>query len=264
MDLHQDVHLKKALWTFETYVATVQGEQASSMAWLRAPESTWTVPGGLVAKVAPDGRLLPFHGDTVVLELGPSDIEVVAERMRLLEARVPHLLAEPLATTELHVTLHDLSNGPDRPALDPAMARNEARCREIFARLDDHFTQHLEDSTVRLVSTRSYPSVSTSVVLGFVPASDRDFRVVMNTYNLFDDVVWLGYWLRPHVTLAYFRPRPLDPADRAGLAEALDRLDAMGPVVLTLDLRELAYQHFADMNTYRTITTVGRAQGRPA
>lgn len=260
MDLHRDVVLKKTPRAFAEYVATISHEQESSLEWLGNPAATWTVPEGLRVKVTDQGHFRPFHGDTVVFPLSPAEIATVSRRMEALQTRVPELLAEPLDTTDLHVTLHDLSNGPDRSALDATMAGNRNRCREIFHRLREHFESHPEDARVELVSTRAYPSVATSAVMGFVPRSDRDFRILMNVYNLFDDVVYLSYWLRPHVTLAYFSLLPLEAERRQRLHAALREADDMGRVTLTFDARNLAYQHFVDMNTYRTLMTVGHPQ----
>lgn len=260
MDLHRDVVLKNSPRAFGEYVATIAHEQESSMEWLGNPASTWTVPPGLQVKVTEQGHFRPFYGDTVVLPLSAAEIDMVSRRMEILQSRVPDLLAEPLDTTELHLTLHDLSNGPDRAALDKAMARNQAHCRDIFRHLGAHFDRHPQDARVELVSTRAYPSVATSAVLGFVPRSDRDFRMLMNMYNLFDDVVYLDYWLRPHVTLAYFTPMPLDAESRQRLRTALREADDMGPVTLSFDARALAYQHFVDMNRYHTLMTVGQPE----
>ena len=80
------------------------------------------------------------------------------------------------------------------------------------------------------------------MLLGYAPATERDHRLLQNLYNLFDGVRKLDYWLRPHVTLAYFRPRVPTMQE---VQELVRRLETLGPgPELSLPVWELAYQRF--------------------
>jgi len=236
MSLLRDVVLKGQPRRFDEYCATVRSEEEGALAWL-AGGGDWSVPEGLRAKVGVDGRFLPFIGDTVVVPVEP-----LTDLQNQLHQAVPQFLAERLDPAEFHVTVHDLLAGPAATA--DRMEENRARCQSIL----DGLRGQVE--TIRLAPLRVYPSVNVSVVAGYVPETDRDFRILMNAYNLFDDVVYLPHWLRPHVTLGYFVPRPPDVVERARLWQTIHE---MRPPALTLDLRRMCYQRFTDMNHYATL-----------
>lgn len=242
LDLLSPVVLKNQPREFDEYRATVLAEQGSATAWLAAPDARWVVPESLRQKVADDGRLLPYHGDTVVLPLDRGAVSACRKLQRELRDELHRDLAERLDPATFHVTLHDLSHGPVAANLD----ENAARCRERFASLATSLTARPELARITLQPTAVYPSVNVSLVLGLLPATDRDFRVIMNAYNLFDDVVHVPYWPRFHVTLDYLRPRSLDTRRLHGA------LPCPSPEPIHVDLWHLAYQRFDGMNRYTT------------
>lgn len=242
---------------FQEYRDTLHREQQGSLAWLgrvaRGEEPLeWRVPRSLALKVSSVGKLRPFHGDTVVFELSKEDLEACAEVQRQVTEGLEDLFAEPLDPRDLHVTLHDLSNGPLLPELERAMDRNERLCHDIF--------RTLPDEVVRLEPVSLFDCLNISVLLGYAPASLRDHRVLQEAYGRFDEVVKLDYFLRPHVTMAYFRTRVPGIAE---VEELYRRLRRTGPLPsLTLSLRNLAYQRFTDMNSYQTRFTASASGPR--
>ncbi|MEW6280121.1 MAG: hypothetical protein AB1758_15950 [Candidatus Eremiobacterota bacterium] len=209
---------------------------------LRGLEFPWSVPAGIRAKVAEDGRLLPFFGDTVVFRLGDRDREwLAALRDRLVDG-LEGLFAEPLDPREFHLTLHDLSSGSVRGELP--LEANQERCRSILAGLQPGTRVEMEATTV-------FPCLNISVLVGFCPASEADYRLLTAWHRAFDPVVELGYWLRPHVTLAYFRPRALSAGEVERLSERLAGFE-VGGRRLNLQRSLLEYQHFLDMNRYQS------------
>jgi hypothetical protein len=246
LDLAADVVLKGEGRTFEEYRATVLAENERAVSWLAEPGAGWEIAGSLRDKVGDDGRLLAFFGNTVTLPMTRRSISGCRRLQRALREALPEALAEPLDPATFHVTLHDLSAGRHPQGGE---VEHEARCRERFARLARALERH--DPMVALEPARVYPSVQVSLVIGLVPATDRDFRLLMNAYNLFEDIVDTPYWPRFHVTLDYFRPREVDPAR---VHDALPRHASVDPI--HLDLRQLAYQTFTDMNHYQTEFTV--------
>lgn len=255
MDLSIPVILKNNPMTFEEYCSTVENEERSSLDYL-ASGSPWNVPGSLTAKVSPRGELLPFYGDTVVMPLEKVDFSQVESLQAALHREVPELFAQELDPKHFHVTLHDLSNGPGRESLAEKMGQNREECRDIFEKTADYFNKNPHLSRIRLKSLYAYPSCNISVILGFVPAAEQDYRVLMNLCNLFDNVVYLDYWLRIHITLGYFKPYVFFDEQREALHKTLKVL-GKGGVSIELDLWKLAYQHFNDMNDYRTQFSLG-------
>ncbi|MEW6745495.1 MAG: hypothetical protein AB1486_22310 [Planctomycetota bacterium] len=170
-------------------------------------------------------------------------------------------LSDPLEPSTFHVTLHDLSASPSAENLRESLERNRERVRNLLGELGKILREEPSLARVTLRATRIFPCMNISVLAGFSPVSERDFRVLMNAYALFDQVAVLGYWLRPHVTLAYFRPMPPPSGQREALIAVLGRLNDPD-LEIVLDLRDLTYQRFTSMNHYETVFRVREVLGR--
>lgn len=198
----------------------------------------------LVEKVALNGTLLPFFGNTMIFDL-PQDVQLAIARMQLiLHHRCGAMLAQPLAPATLHMTLHDLLNGVDEDALREPVRRTGEQAKAILAR------QCRESRPIRLTSTLAFNMTCGSVALGFAPDTEDDCARLMTMHAAYQDVVALNYPLTPHVTLAYFRPGTYGPEDVARLAEALAEINALPKVRIAVDAACLHYYTFEDMNTY--------------
>ncbi len=259
MNLLQPV--ERFSWT--EYRQNLLDEQGGSCDWLervaRGQEALhWKVPASLELKVHPSGRLLPFHGDTVVFPLDFAGLEGCARMQAELTRGLEDLFAEPLYIGDLHLTLHDLSNGPSAPPLQPDLQANAEGCRRIFLEIRSALEDHPELAEIHMRPVRLFDCLNISVLAGYAPATERDHRVLQNLYSAFDEVRRLNYWLRPHVTLAYFRPRVPTLAE---VRELVRRFQALEPGPdLRLPVLDLAYQHFEDMNRYLTRFTVRTVQ----
>lgn len=198
----------------------------------------------LVEKVAPDGGLRPFFGNTMIFDL-PAEVQLLIARMQVtLHHRCGWMLAQPLAPNTLHMTLHDLLNGVDEFALAEPIARTAVQARAILSDI------RREKRTIRLTSTAAFNMTGGSLCLGFAPDTEADCAALMGMHARFQDVVALNYPLTPHVTLAYFKPGTYGPDEVAQLADALAEINAMPQVHLALDADCLHYYRFTDMNTY--------------
>lgn len=196
----------------------------------------------LAEKVAPDGALLPFFGNTMIFDL-PQAVQLQIARMQLLlHHRCGFMLAEPLAPATLHMTLHDLLNGVDAAALAEPVRETGMQAKAILA---DMRAEKLPP--IRLTSTCAFNMTGGSVALGFAPDTEADCACIMGMHARFQEVVALNYPLTPHVTLAYYKPGTYDTA---ALAEALGAINALPKVCITVDAACLHYYTFADMNTY--------------
>lgn len=199
----------------------------------------------LVEKVAPNGGLRPFFGNTMIFDL-PAETQLTIARLQLLlHHRCSGMLAHPLAPDALHLTLHDLLNGVDAAALAEPLRQTGEQAKALLAEM-----RAAQLPPVRLTSTLAFNMVNGSVALGFAPDTEEDCAAIMGMHARFQAVVALNYPLTPHVTLAYYKPGAYGPEAVSALAEALRELNTLPKVRLTLDVNGLHYYRFEDMNTY--------------
>ena len=199
----------------------------------------------LVEKVAPDGGLLPFFGNTMIFDL-PVETQLEIARMQLLlHHRCGFMLAQPLAPATLHMTLHDLLNGVDAAALAEPVRRTGEAAKAIL-----HRPRAAPQPPIRLTSTLAFNMTNGSVALGFAPDAEADCTALMSMHADYQAVVALDYPLTPHVTLAYFRPGSYAPEAVTALAEALAAINALPRVHIAVAAGCLHYYTFEDMNTY--------------
>ena len=205
-------------------------------------QHTLTTKPLLAEKVAPDGALRPFYGNTMIFDL-PQDVQLQIARLQLmLHHRCAAMLAEPLAPATLHMTLHDLLNGVDEAALSEPVRKTGAQAKAILTELRQSALP-----PIRLTSTLAFNMGNGSVALGFAPDTEADCVALMGMHARFQDVVALNYPLTPHVTLAYYKPGSYDTA---ALGEALAAINTLEKVHIAVDANCLHYYRFTDMNTY--------------
>ena len=199
----------------------------------------------LVEKVAPNGELRPFFGNTMIFDL-PQDVQIQITRMQLLlHHRCAGMLAQPLTPATLHMTLHDLLNGVDAAALAAPVRQTGALALQILAE-----QRSARLPAVHLTSTAAFNMTNGSVALGFAPDTEADCALLMGMHARYQDVVALNYPLTPHVTLAYYKPGEYGPEAVTALKDALAQINALPKVHITVDAECLHYYRFEDMNTY--------------
>ena len=227
--------------TLHEFHARVDGFQRDSL----PPEGHLTTKPLLVEKVAPDGGLLPFFGNTMIFDL-PAETQLQIARMQLLlHHRCSPMLAAPLAPSTLHMTLHDLLNGVDEAALREPVRQTGRQAKAILVG-----QREAQQPPIRLTSTLAFNMTCGSVALGFAPDTEADCTHLMAMHKAYQDVVALNYPLTPHVTLAYFKPGSYGPGEVAQLAAALSEINALPKVHIAVDAHCLHYYTFEDMNTY--------------
>ena len=197
----------------------------------------------LQKKVAGDGTLLPFLGNTAVFLLDPDTRAALSRLQGELYEKAGWMLARPLTEDTFHMTLHDLQNGPPE---DPDLPRRMAMAREMAEPI---LAAWRGQPPIRMAATWMFNMVSTSIVLGLRPVEAEGWERLGQMYRALEQVRPLGYALTPHITLAYYRPGSYDPGALMQLRSALR------PVELQLELRmeKLVLQEFDDMNHYRTV-----------
>ena len=215
--------------------------------WDSLPPDVLQTHGRLGDKVGAEGKLQPFWGSTVVFCLPQPAKAWLARVQAALYAQAGDLLAEPLDPDGFHITLHDLVSGCDRAGVEQDMARLRGPARQCVRELVSR------GEVIRLRPTAVFSMVSTSVVLGFEPSEETSCRRLMEYYEQMQQVHALDYPLTPHVTLAYYRPGCIEGDRLARLRRAIREANGQWKPELELYTMALAYQEFADMNTYRAV-----------
>jgi len=241
------VRFQHGEWTLQQYSDTYRAEQESARAALLRDEP-WVVPGALTDKVDASGRLRPFFGDTTVYPVQDPDILAALTALQAqLYSACGSALADPLDPATFHMTLHGLSDSPERDAVEADMSINQ---RRFEAR-----QKHLRTpNRVTMRATGLFPCLNISVLLGLVPIDGEGFARLAQAYNEIDAIRPATYWPRFHITLAYFRPVPVALSDRERIHRAIHAATT-DEMTWTIPLDKLEYQHFTSMNQFTTLAT---------
>lgn len=203
----------------------------------------FTTNPNLRKKLDENGDLLPFMGNTVVFLLDDNAKEQLRQLQEELYRAAPDMLAKPLQMSTFHMTLHDLANGtPDRPGLSDYMNYTQERASQLLP-------DWKADDPLRMKTTWLFNMVNTSIVLGLAPADEDSWHRLDAMYTALENVVHLGYALTPHVTMGYFLPGTYSQEQIQRLSSALRKVD----LEITLDMKNLVFQEFSDMNHYETV-----------
>lgn len=197
---------------------------------------------GLALKVNPDGSFRPFYGDTVIFMLPQPMIAWLARIQAELYAACGAHLAQRIAPKTFHITLHDLLNQAQYEPLGLARNRQQAMLAiEEVCRQDP--------PTIVIRSNCLFSMVSTSIVMGFEPATKSDCAALMEMYEHFQHIVPLSYPLTLHATLAYYKPGEYDEGMLLQLRKAMQCI-GREQKEWRLDLQELRYATFQSMTAY--------------
>lgn len=203
----------------------------------------FTTNPNLRKKVDEAGNLLPFLGNTVVFLMDDDTKEKLRQLQESLYRAVPDMLAQPLQMSTFHMTQHDLANGtPEQPGLQDYMRYTQERVSRILPGWKDA-------PPLRMKTTWLFNMVNTSIVLGLKPADEESWHRLDEMYTTLEDVVYLGYALTPHITMTYFLPGTYTQEQVQRLSSALRKVD----LEITLDMKNLVFQEFSDMNHYETV-----------
>lgn len=203
------------------------------------------VADGAGAKVAADGTLRPFYGNTVIFDLD----ETARENLKHLQDRLyqtcGHFLSEKLTQESFHVTLHDLLSGVEREEM---LGKVNEIAEEAKQTVED--VKRLLDNSIMMTPVKLVSMVNTSVVLLLEPVYPLHQFLLDTSYEKLQSVVKLGYGLTPHVTLGYYRPGAIVGEDLQTLANTLSELSGQLDFKIWLKYRNLKYCEFYDMNHY--------------
>ena len=256
--LKSPIILKGVETSYDDYCNNIKESENSALDSLRICEAVWHNPEGLKSKVEDSGKLVPFFGDTTVITMDEETKEISTFYQKKIIEAVPEVFAEPLDEKYFHITIHDLSNGPvETDDLKSRMEKNKLLCREAFNKLAEYFEKYPEQAVIKVRSTCLLPHATVSI--RFIPETERDYRILFNIYNLLEEVLYLEYWLRLHISLCYFKPFPFTEEQMKLLYKVLEKYNKEMDFSVSMDFRKLAYQRFYDMNDYRDVFLVSES-----
>ena len=198
----------------------------------------------LRSKVDTEGRFRLFCGETTVFEL-PEDVKLrLAELQERLYNEAGDMLAHQRLSSEgMHMTLHSLWDMEEDIKLRDA-PYSHAQVREALDSIRRDFPHR-----IMMRSVCPLNMVNTSVVMGLVPASESDARVLMEVCSRISPLYPRSYGLTPHITLAYYRPGEYTEESwrrlkRVFVPEFFD---------FPIKTESLFFKSFTDMDSYRLI-----------
>lgn len=239
-----------------TYTSMIGEEQSGAYHYFTQENFHWNVPSSLINKVYANGNLKPYFGNTVVFTLDTIEIKKVKEIQSFLRKRL-NFLAFPLESSSFHITLHDLFHAGDQVSIRDRINSSLPIINNIFDEISRAIDLNLSERFINLKVSKVIPSVNTSMVMGYVPVSEADYKKLFNIYKLFDSITKLNYFFRPHITLDYFIPTDLTFDQKRSFAQMLIDINTLELPNIKLDLRNLVYQLFYSMNEYQIAVSLG-------
>lgn len=213
---------------------------------LQLGDGDFRVSPSVAAKVSEENAFQAFYGDTVVFDLSAQEKEVIRSYVEILYREVPECFCERLADNTFHLTLHDLCNSPVLQDVTDQRSANEQKLKAILSE------QPVRHQTIQMRSKAVFNMVNTSLVMGFCPVNEPEYRKLMALYERIDAVTELPYPLTPHITLAYYNRSGFGHSAAERLTQTVNSLNT-DPLEITLDTSRLQYQHFRSMNDYRCV-----------
>lgn len=212
-------------------------------------DKDFTVSPSVAHKVNADNTFKSFYGDTVVFDLDDADKTELSEYVDLLYREAPQCFCERLIPHTFHVTLHDLSNSPTLHDVAEEVFFNELKIMQVKNEL-----QKRKSTKINFKSTYIFNMVNTSLVLGLSPATESDYRAIMELYSAIDGVKKLSYPFTPHITLAYYNANGFNASAAKILEQIVNKIN--NKIKMDLSVTDLYYQKFTSMNNYLDIVNL--------
>lgn len=257
INLDKEVYMKGKPVSYNDYCNSIMAE-INKWNDCECEDLKWKIVPGLTNKVNSEGEYISFYGDTTVFPMDKETILKATKFQDCLWEKIPDLLAKKLKPGFFHITLHDLNNEHDssknRDELEIAVEETNKKVGKIFKEIRNYVENNPESRYIEVDSVGIFGGV-VGLSIGFIPSSAKDYRLLMNLHNLLDEVLYLEKYLRIHLSLNYLKPIMFSTHDIKRLIEAVNDFDEK--IHVKIDILDLAYQTFTDMNAYKTISTVG-------
>ena len=166
-------------------------------------------------------------------------------------------LAQRLSKDDFHLTLHDLFNAKTMNEVQERINLSTPKAKNLFKSIEKKIREIPSLRFIEMRPSMVLPSVNTSMVISYMPANKNEHDKLFGLFKVFDSITTLPYMLRAHVTLDYFIPNSLSYDQLNSLKHMVYNINQTDLPTLKLDVLELSYQLFYDMDNYQTIFKVG-------
>jgi len=249
--------IKKKTMSFGEYLSTSMEEMKMDLVTLSHPSFNWQISEGVSKKVSENGDYIDFKGDTIVWPADKKLIRTVRDIQQIFYADMKYYIAAPLIPDTFHITIHDLNNeftvhnGLNERNIDEVLKKSAEDVEDVFSKLNEYLEKNPEYNKVKM----DYIGVSSNqqVALGirFTPSTEKDYNILMNVYNMFEHIVYLPYYLRPHITLGYFKPIQM-PRERIDILVKKIKTANKTKLTVTMNMMDIVHQTFSNMNKYES------------
>lgn len=252
--LNNNIFLKGRSWSFNEYIDSIRKEQDEEEYKLLNKSYSWQIRESVIDKVSEHGEILPFYGDTIVYPLTPDQIKM----LKPIQDKVYNLFfsfSNRIKPSTFHITIHDLINNKDAESIREQIKLSKKKVNSVFQKFRRYFIANPDHAIIRFTNLKIFAGYHIAITIGMEPETKRDFNILMNFYKQFEDIVELPYMLRPHVTIAYFKPINYLQIEQEEICAKLREFN-LNHITLPIDLRNVVYQYFTDMNTYVNLDNI--------
>lgn len=204
---------------------------------------------GLNQKFQESGTFRCFYGDTVVFLLPETMRHYLGNIRDSLYQVAGKILSDRLPEGSLHITLHDLSSAPVYQAIKTELGSHQQQIQGKLPYVKSRGILHLRAKG--MVSM-----VSSSIVMLFEPAYEKDHDRIQDMYTCIEEVCHLPYPLTLHCTLAYYKPGMYSPKEWNGLYWFINQWNDQNKEgkLFAVDSGRIQYQFFRSMREYIDIS----------
>lgn len=215
----------------------------------------WVISDKLSEKITLSGEMKPFYGATIVIMLSEQDKAACIDIRNRLFEKHSHMFVG-LDTDTYHLTIHALSNvynvANDNERIRQSIQEKESMVEATFR----SFAKKYGQDKIRMKLLGVSTSGKDIIGLKYVPYEESDYEILIDLFNVMEQVYPLGESFVPHVSLGYFQIRDYRDEEITALYNTLHQLNNDMDLTIELEVAELVYQHHYHMNDFRDIFRV--------
>ena len=215
----------------------------------------WIVPPHLSTKVKEDGTFNDFFGYTTVIPLSEQDRSICEKAQALLIERLGDDLVQLLPET-FHMTIHALANERNMNS-EPHIVQEWMQEHE--ATIYETCTEIARRSAGRKIAMRGLgisASNNTGITIRYAPEAEEDYQLLLEIYDRIRKISPEESVYRPHVSLFYFKLKPLSSEKTALLYETMEEINRTMTFDIVLEVDRLSVQSHDHMNHFPTLYTI--------
>lgn len=201
----------------------------------------------IYSKVDSNNEFRKFYGDTTVFDLDDNTKEKISKMIKKLYSEIPECFCEKRITDTLHMTMHDLDSSTDMKEVKDKVNCNLIKLKKVLKETP------IIEQKIKMRTNFITDFGHVNLVLALCPVNEEEYKKLMEVRSIIDRVKTLDYKFTPHITLAYFNSKGFDVQSVKKLVKTVRELNNTENFEIELDTKELYYQRFKNMNSYRNL-----------